>query len=145
TGLFTDGAKSAGAPRRWRPEGDHLRPCQERRHHGRARVSDARYDAAQHHVISNASCTTNCLAPVAKVLNDAVGVRLASRPLSTPTPPTSTYRTRLTTDLRRARAAAANLVPTSTGAAKAVGLVLPELQGNLHGLAVRAPVMCGSL
>ncbi len=106
---------------------------------------DEVYDKASHDVISNASCTTNCLAPVAKVLNDVVGIdhglmttihaytadqRLQDMPHS---------------DLRRARAAALNLIPASTGAAKAIGLVIPELNGKLHGFAVRAPVPTGSV
>ncbi len=103
------------------------------------------YDPSEHHIISNASCTTNCLAPLAKVLNDAVGIE---RGLMT-TIHAYTADQRLQDlphkDLRRARAAAVNLVPTSTGAAKAVGLVLPELNGKLHGFAVRAPVPTGSL
>jgi glyceraldehyde 3-phosphate dehydrogenase len=103
------------------------------------------YDPEQHHVISNASCTTNCLAPMAKALNDAVGIE---RGLMT-TIHAYTADQRLQdlphSDLRRARAAAINLVPTTTGAAKAVGLVLPELDGKLNGVAVRAPVATGSM
>ncbi len=103
------------------------------------------YDPEQHDIISNASCTTNCLAPVAKVLNDTVGIE---RGLMT-TIHAYTADQRLQDmphkDYRRARAAAVNLIPTSTGAAKAVGLVLPELQGKLSGMAVRAPVITGSL
>jgi glyceraldehyde 3-phosphate dehydrogenase len=103
------------------------------------------YDAESHDVISNASCTTNCLAPVAKVLHDTVGIE---RGLMT-TIHAYTADQRLQDaphkDLRRARAAAINLVPASTGAAKAIGLVIPELQGKLHGFAVRAPVPTGSV
>src|SRR4051812_566551 len=103
------------------------------------------YDAERHHVISNASCTTNCLAPFAKVINDTVGIKHG---LMT-TIHAYTADQRLVDaphkDLRRARSAALNLVPTSTGAAKAVGLVLPELNGKLHGFAVRAPVPTGSV
>ena len=106
---------------------------------------DEAYDRASHTIISNASCTTNCLAPVAKVLNDTVGIE---RGLMT-TIHAYTADQRLQDmphkDYRRARAAAVNLIPTSTGAAKAVGLVLPELQGKLSGMAVRAPVITGSL
>ena len=106
---------------------------------------DGAYDADRHHVISNASCTTNCLAPVAKVLHDSVGIE---RGLMT-TIHAYTADQRLQDaphkDLRRARAAAINLVPASTGAAKAIGLVIPELQGKLHGFAVRAPVPTGSV
>jgi glyceraldehyde 3-phosphate dehydrogenase len=103
------------------------------------------YDPDQHDVISNASCTTNCLGPVAKVLNDTVGIE---RGLMT-TIHAYTADQRLQDaphrDLRRARAAAINLVPASTGAAKAIGLVIPELNGKLHGFAVRAPVPTGSV
>src|SRR5947199_685773 len=106
---------------------------------------DQAYDRARHHVISNASCTTNCLAPVAKVVNDAVGI---THGLMT-TIHAYTADQRLQDlphkDLRRARAAAINLIPASTGAAKAIGLVIPELQGKLHGFAVRAPVPTGSV
>ena len=103
------------------------------------------YDGDNHHVISNASCTTNCLAPVAKVLHETIGIE---RGLMT-TIHAYTADQRLQDaphkDLRRARAAAINLVPASTGAAKAIGLVIPELQGKLHGFAVRAPVPTGSV
>jgi glyceraldehyde 3-phosphate dehydrogenase len=106
---------------------------------------DSDYDADQHNIISNASCTTNCLAPVAKVLNDTVGIE---RGLMT-TIHAYTADQRLQDmphkDYRRARAAAVNLIPTSTGAAKAIGLVLPDLQGKLNGVAIRAPVITGSL
>ncbi|MEK6273332.1 MAG: type I glyceraldehyde-3-phosphate dehydrogenase [Actinomycetota bacterium] len=106
---------------------------------------DQAYDPEQHHIISNASCTTNCLAPVAKVVHDSVGIE---RGLMT-TIHAYTADQRLQDmphkDLRRARAAAINLIPTTTGAARAVGLVLPELNGRLNGLAVRAPVTTGSV
>ncbi|HYM57054.1 MAG TPA: type I glyceraldehyde-3-phosphate dehydrogenase [Solirubrobacteraceae bacterium] len=106
---------------------------------------DDAYDAEAHHIISNASCTTNCLAPVAKVLNETVGI---DRGLMT-TIHAYTADQRLQDmphkDLRRARAAAINLIPASTGAAKAVGLVLPELKGKLTGFAIRAPVPTGSV
>jgi glyceraldehyde 3-phosphate dehydrogenase len=103
------------------------------------------YDPESHHIISNASCTTNCLAPVAKVIHEAVGIE---RGLMT-TIHAYTADQRLQDmphkDLRRARAAAINLIPTTTGAARAVGLVLPELNGRLNGIAVRAPVATGSV
>jgi glyceraldehyde 3-phosphate dehydrogenase len=106
---------------------------------------DEVYDRDAHDVISNASCTTNCLAPVAKVLNDTVGI---SHGLMT-TIHAYTADQRLQDlphkDLRRARAAAINLIPASTGAAKAIGLVIPQLQGKLHGFAIRAPVPTGSV
>ncbi len=108
-------------------------------------VNFDQYDAAQHDVISNASCTTNCLAPVAKVVNDTVGIKHGL--MTTIHAYTADQRLHDLPhkDLRRARAAALNLVPTSTGAAKAVGLVLPELNGKLHGYAIRAPVPTGSV
>jgi glyceraldehyde 3-phosphate dehydrogenase len=106
---------------------------------------DEAYDRDRHAIISNASCTTNCLAPVAKVLNDAVGIRHGL--MTTIHAYTSDQRLQDMPhkDLRRARAAAINLVPATTGAAKAIGLVIPELQGRLHGFAVRAPVPTGSV
>jgi glyceraldehyde 3-phosphate dehydrogenase len=108
-------------------------------------VNDDQYDKSKHDVISNASCTTNCLAPFAKVANDAVGIKHGL--MTTIHAYTADQRLQDAPhkDLRRARAAAVNLVPTSTGAAKAVGLVLPELNGKLHGFAIRAPVITGSV
>jgi glyceraldehyde 3-phosphate dehydrogenase len=106
---------------------------------------DEAYDPARHHIITNASCTTNCLAPVAKVLHETIGIRHG---LMT-TIHAYTADQRLLDaphkDLRRARAAAVNLVPTSTGAAKALGLVIPELAGKLNGFAVRVPIPTGSI
>jgi glyceraldehyde 3-phosphate dehydrogenase len=103
------------------------------------------YDRERHRVISNASCTTNCLAPVAKVLQQAVGIRHGL--MTTIHAYTSDQRLQDMPhrDLRRARAAAVNLIPASTGAAKAIGLVIPELNGKLNGMAVRAPVATGSV
>jgi glyceraldehyde 3-phosphate dehydrogenase len=108
-------------------------------------VNFDQYDASRHDVISNASCTTNCLAPFAKVAHEAIGIEHGL--MTTIHAYTSDQRLQDAphSDLRRARAAAMNLVPTSSGAAKAVGLVLPELNGKLHGFAVRAPVITGSL
>src|SRR5690348_7786577 len=103
-------------------------------------VNDTMYDPEQHNIISNASCTTNCVAPLAKVLHEAYTIERGfmttihaytndQRTLDLPHP-----------DLRRARAAAINLIPTSTGAARAIGLVLPDLKGKLDGMSMRAPV-----
>jgi glyceraldehyde 3-phosphate dehydrogenase (phosphorylating) len=103
------------------------------------------YDADNHHVISNASCTTNCLAPVAKVLHGTVGIERGLMTTIHAYTADQNLQDGPHRDLRRARAAAANLVPASTGAAKAIGLVIPELQGKLHGFAVRAPVPTGSV
>src|SRR5215203_5028341 len=108
-------------------------------------VNDGAYDPQEHHVISNASCTTNCLAPVAKVLHEAIGIERGIMTTIHAYTADQNLQDAPHKDLRRARAAAVNLVPTSTGAAKAVGLVLPELNGKLHGFAVRAPVPTGSV
>jgi glyceraldehyde 3-phosphate dehydrogenase len=106
---------------------------------------DEAYDRDNHEVISNASCTTNCLAPVAKVLQDTVGIRHGL--MTTVHAYTADQRLQDMPhkDLRRARAAAINLIPASTGAAKAIGAVIPELNGKLHGFAIRAPVPTGSV
>jgi glyceraldehyde 3-phosphate dehydrogenase len=103
------------------------------------------YDSERHHVISNASCTTNCLAPLAKVLHEAVGIKHGL--MTTVHAYTADQRLQDMPhrDLRRARAAAINLIPASTGAAKAIGLVIPELNGKLHGFAIRAPLPTGSV
>jgi glyceraldehyde 3-phosphate dehydrogenase len=103
------------------------------------------YDRDSHHIISNASCTTNCLAPLAKVLHDGIGIRNGL--MTTIHAYTADQRLQDAphSDLRRARSAAINLVPTSTGAAKAIGLVIPELDGKLNGVAVRAPIATGSV
>src|SRR4051812_20979269 len=103
------------------------------------------YDKDSHHVISNASCTTNCLAPVAKVLHDTFGIEHGLMTTVHAYTADQSLQDMPHRDLRRARAAAVNLIPTSTGAAKAVGLVLPDLQGKLTGFAVRAPVPTGSV
>jgi glyceraldehyde 3-phosphate dehydrogenase len=106
---------------------------------------DSDYDRDKHHIISNASCTTNCLAPVAKVLNDAFGIEQGLMTTIHAYTADQRLQDMPHKDLRRARAAALNLIPTTTGAAKAVGLVLPELNGKLNGLAMRAPVATGSV
>ena len=103
------------------------------------------YDADSHHIISNASCTTNCLAPIAKVINDAVGIEHGLMTTIHAYTADQRLQDMPHSDLRRARAAALNLIPTTTGAAKAVGLVLPELEGRLNGFAMRAPVATGSV
>ena len=102
-------------------------------------VNDDAYNPRRHHIVSNASCTTNCLAPVAKVLHDAFGIERGL--MTTIHAYTNDQRILdlMHKDLRRARAAAMNIVPTSTGAAKAIGLVMPELKGKLHGLSLRVP------
>jgi glyceraldehyde 3-phosphate dehydrogenase len=106
---------------------------------------DEAYDKDKHDVISNASCTTNCLAPVAKVLHDAVGIEHGLMTTIHAYTADQRLQDMPHRDLRRARAAAVNLIPASSGAAKAVGLVLPELSGKLTGFAIRAPVITGSV
>jgi glyceraldehyde 3-phosphate dehydrogenase len=108
-------------------------------------VNDDAYDADAHNIISNASCTTNCLAPVAKVLNDSIGIEHGVMTTIHAYTADQNLQDGPHKDLRRARAAALNLVPTSTGAAKAIGLVVPELNGKLNGIAMRAPVPTGSV
>jgi glyceraldehyde 3-phosphate dehydrogenase len=103
------------------------------------------YDRDKHEVISNASCTTNCLAPLAKVLHDAIGIKHGLMTTIHAYTADQRLQDMPHKDLRRARAAAINLIPASTGAAKAIGLVIPELNGKLHGFAVRAPVPIGSV
>jgi glyceraldehyde 3-phosphate dehydrogenase len=106
---------------------------------------DSDYDPESHHVISNASCTTNCLAPLAKVLHEAFGIEQGLMTTIHAYTADQRLQDMPHKDLRRARAAALNLIPTTTGAAKAVGLVLPELNGKLNGFAMRAPVPTGSV
>ena len=106
---------------------------------------DEVYDRAAHHVISNASCTTNCLGPIAKVLHETVGIKHGLMTTIHAYTADQRLQDMPHKDLRRARAAAVNLIPASTGAAKAIGLVIPELNGKLHGFAVRAPVPTGSV
>ncbi len=107
-------------------------------------VNHTDYDAATQHVISNASCTTNCLAPVAKALNDAFGIERGLMTTIHAYTGDQNLQDGPHRDLRRARAAAQNIVPTTTGAAKAVALVLPELKGKLDGFALRVPTITGS-
>jgi glyceraldehyde 3-phosphate dehydrogenase len=107
-------------------------------------VNHELYDPAAHHIISNASCTTNCLGPLAKVVNDAFGIERGLMTTIHAYTADQNLQDGPHNDLRRARAAAINMVPTSTGAAKAIGLVLPELKGKLDGYAIRVPVPTGS-
>ena len=108
-------------------------------------VNSDKYDSAKHTIVSNASCTTNCLVPMVKVIRDNFGFRHASMVTIHSYTNDQQILDLPHKDLRRARAAAINLIPTSTGAAKALGLVIPELAGRLHGLAIRAPVPTGSI
>ncbi|MGH3349860.1 MAG: type I glyceraldehyde-3-phosphate dehydrogenase [Nocardioides sp.] len=108
-------------------------------------VNEKTYDPDGHTVISNASCTTNCLAPLAKALNDGIGINRGLMTTVHAYTADQNLQDNIHKDLRRARAAALNVVPTSTGAAKAIGLVLPELKGKLDGYALRVPVPTGSI
>jgi glyceraldehyde 3-phosphate dehydrogenase len=108
-------------------------------------VNDDQYDAERHSIISNASCTTNCVAPMAKVLDDSFGIEHGFMTTIHAYTNDQQILDLPHKDLRRARAAAINLIPTSTGAARAIGLVLPQLKGKVDGVAVRAPVPTGSL
>ena len=108
-------------------------------------VNDDQYDPDTHHVVSNASCTTNCVAPLAKVLHDLAEIQSGFMTTIHAYTNDQVILDFPHRDLRRARAAAINLIPTSTGAAKAIGLVLPDLKGKLDGISVRAPVATGSL
>ena len=108
-------------------------------------VNNQDYDPAKHNIISNASCTTNCLAPVAKIVNDLVGIKHGLMTTIHAYTADQRLQDMPHKDLRRARAAAINLIPASTGAAKAIGVVIPDLKGKLHGFAVRAPVPTGSV
>jgi glyceraldehyde 3-phosphate dehydrogenase len=107
-------------------------------------ANEGEYDATAHHIISMASCTTNCLAPMAKVLNDSFGIESGLMTTIHAYTGDQNLQDGPHKDLRRARAAAVNLVPTSTGAAKAISLVLPELKGKLDGFAIRVPIPTGS-
>ncbi|GAA0392522.1 type I glyceraldehyde-3-phosphate dehydrogenase [Micromonospora gifhornensis] len=107
-------------------------------------VNEGSYDPAKHNIISNASCTTNCLAPMAKVLHDTFGIERGLMTTIHAYTQDQNLQDAPHSDLRRARAAAVNIVPTSTGAAKAIGLVLPDLKGKLDGYALRVPIPTGS-
>jgi glyceraldehyde 3-phosphate dehydrogenase len=108
-------------------------------------VNDDAYDKEQHHIVSNASCTTNCVAPLAKVLNDAWSIESGFMTTIHAYTNDQQILDLPHKDLRRARAAGINLIPTSTGAARAIGLVIPELQGKVDGISIRAPVPDGSV
>ncbi len=145
TGLFTSGSKAAGHLEGGAKKVLITAPAKEEDITIVIGVNEGRYEPAKHRVISNASCTTNCVAPVVKVLHDSFGVSKGL--MSTIHAYTNDQRILDTvhSDLRRARAAALNIIPTTTGAAKAVTQVIPELQGKIHGLAFRVPTSTVSL
>ena len=145
TGLFTDGTKAAAHFQGGAKKVIISAPAKNEDITVVLGVNEDKYDASHHRIISNASCTTNCIAPVVKVLHDNFG--LSKGLLSTIHAYTNDQRLldMFHKDLRRARAAAVNLVPTTTGAAKAVTMVIPELEGRIHGMALRVPVVTVSL
>jgi glyceraldehyde 3-phosphate dehydrogenase (phosphorylating) len=139
TGVFTDGAQVRAHLKAGAKKAIITAPASNEDITVVLGVNDRSYDPRKHHVVSNASCTTNCLAPVAKVLQDQFGIERGL--MTTIHAYTNDQRILdlMHKDLRRARAAAMNIVPTSTGAAKAIGLVMPELKGKLHGISLRVP------
>jgi glyceraldehyde 3-phosphate dehydrogenase len=139
TGRFTDADKAGRARPGGREEGDHLRAGQGRGHHHRDGRQLDKYDAAQHNIISNASCTTNCLVPMVKVIKDASGFRHGTMVTIHSYTNDQSILDLPHKDLRRARAAALSIIPTTTGAAKATSLVMPELKGKIDGIAIRVP------
>jgi len=145
TGIFTDGEKAAAHKRGSVKKVIISAPAKNEDITIVLGVNEDKYDAEKHHIISNASCTTNCLAPVAKVLHQEFGI--VKGLMTTIHAYTNDQRLQdmYHKDLRRARAAAENMVPTTTGAAKAISLVLPELKGKLHGLALRVPTQTVSI
>ncbi len=144
TGLFTDANKARGHIEAGAQKVIISAPAKNEDFTVVLGANDGDYDPATHHIISNASCTTNCLAPMAKVLHDTFTIERGLMTTIHAYTQDQNLQDGPHSDLRRARAAAINVVPTSTGAAKAIGLVLPELQGKLDGYALRIPVPTGS-
>ena len=145
TGLFTDAEKAAGHLKGGAKKVVISAPAQGEDLTVVLGVNDHLYDAARHNIISNASCTTNCFATMVKVLHDAFGIEHGLMSTVHSYTNDQAILDQRHSDLRRARTAAANIIPTSTGAARAVGLVLPELNGKLHGIAFRVPTITGSI
>ena len=145
TGIFTDATKAAGHLEGGAKKVIISAPAKSEDLTVVLGVNDDTYDPGSHRIVSNASCTTNCIAPVAKVLHDRFNIRKGL--MSTIHSYTNDQKIldQVHDDLRRSRAAAANIVPTSTGAARAVGLALPELNGRIHGLAYRVPTTTVSI
>ena len=145
TGFFTDAAKAAAHTNGGAKKVIISAPAKDEDGTFVLGVNESTYDPAKHKVISNASCTTNCVAPLAKVLDDSVGIEHGLMSTVHAYTNDQSILDVVHDDLRRARAAAMNIIPTSTGAAKAVGLVLPQLNGKLHGMAFRVPTSTVSL
>ncbi|MBF8266869.1 MAG: gap [Dehalococcoidia bacterium] len=145
TGIFTDADKASGHLKAGAKKVIISAPARGEDFTVVLGVNDSRYDPARHHVISNASCTTNCIAPMAKVLHDSFTLQRGLMTTVHAYTNDQHILDQFHSDLRRARAAAQNIIPTTTGAARMVGVVLPELQGKLHGMALRVPVPTGSI
>jgi len=145
TGVFTDGHKAAAHLRGGAKKVIITAPAANEDITIVMGVNHEAYNPSQHHVISNASCTTNCLAPVSKVLHETFGIEHGIMTTVHAYTNDQRIQDQVHKDLRRARAAAANIIPTSTGAAKAIHLVLPELKGRMHGIALRVPTLTVSI
>ena len=145
TGIFTDGEKAAGHMQGGAGKVIISAPASNVDLTMVLGVNDDQYDKDKHNIVSNASCTTNCFAPMVKVLHEAFGIEHGLMSTIHSYTNDQAILDQRHSDLRRARAAAMNIIPTSTGAARAVGLVLPELNGKLHGIAFRVPTATGSV
>ena len=145
TGVFTDGQKAAGHVEGGAKKVIISAPATNVDKTLVLGVNDAEYDGASDHVVSNASCTTNCVAQLIKVLNDEFGIKRGLMNTVHAYTNDQQILDQFHKDLRRARAAAQNIIPTTTGAARAVGAVIPELNGKLHGMSLRVPVPTGSV
>ena len=145
TGIFTDGAQAAGHMQGGASKVIISAPASNVDLTMVLGVNDDQYDKDKHNIVSNASCTTNCFAPMVKVLHEAFGIEHGLMSTIHSYTNDQAILDQRHSDLRRARAAAMNIIPTSTGAARAVGLVLPELNGKLHGIAFRVPTATGSV
>ena len=145
TGIFTDGEQAAGHLQGGASKVIISAPASNVDLTMVLGVNDDQYDKEKHNIVSNASCTTNCFAPMVKVLHEAFGIEHGLMSTIHSYTNDQAILDQRHSDLRRARAAAMNIIPTSTGAARAVGLVLPELNGKLHGIAFRVPTATGSV
>ena len=145
TGVFTDGQKAAGHIEAGAKKVIISAPATNEDATLLLGVNERIYDPAKHHVLSNASCTTNCVAMLVKVLNDSFGIKRGLMTTVHAYTNDQQILDQVHKDLRRARAAAQNIIPTTTGAARAIGQVIPELNGRLHGMSLRVPVPTGSI
>ena len=145
TGIFTDATKAAGHIKGGAKKVIISAPAKNEDITVVLGVNDDQYDSSAHHVVSNASCTTNCVAPMAKVLHDNFGIESALMSTIHAYTNDQNILDQNHSDLRRARAAANSIIPTTTGAAKAVTIVIPELEGKIDGMAYRVPVITGSV